>query len=365
MGISNYLIKQVRLHPSMEPQDIIKLCYQAAYGADHLLKNIDTANFYFQEEYSQVEPLDENEPLFEQISDTNCRVNLRAWKHRNIPSEWLFHLFVESNVKMRSGVFTQEQKKSDFIKFLNQARQLVEDGMFAFDTAEWDQYLGQYPLENPVAIHHGDRYREREKPAYRIMSMQYTKLFGVLEALAKIPADSVKIVAIEGRCGSGKTTLARSLASLLGAGIVHMDDFFLPGELRTAERFNEPGGNIHYERFMDEVLPHLRNTDAFAYGRFDCSRMQITVERMVEAGKLRIVEGSYSCHPKFGDYMDIRVFMDVDQEEQIQRLTQRDGESAIESFQNIWIPKEEKYFDTYGILQKADVYILNQNIERM
>ena len=49
-----------------------------------------------------------------------------------------------------------------------------------------------------------------------------------------------------------------------------MDDFFLPFELRTAERLKEPGGNVHYERFIDEVVSKLSAGEPFEYGVFRC-----------------------------------------------------------------------------------------------
>ena len=55
-------------------------------------------------------------------------------------------------------------------------------------------------------------------------------------------------VAIDGRCASGKTTLATALAVSLGATVFHADDFFLRPEQRTAERLSEPGGNMDRER---------------------------------------------------------------------------------------------------------------------
>ena len=47
-----------------------------------------------------------------------------------------------------------------------------------------------------------------------------------------------------------------------------MDDFFLPMELRTAERLEEPGGNVHYERFSAEVDVYKRQvcSDGRPYG---------------------------------------------------------------------------------------------------
>ena len=40
------------------------------------------------------------------------------------------------------------------------------------------------------------------------------------------------IIAIDGRCGAGKSTLAARLAELCGGNVFHMDDFFLRPEQR-------------------------------------------------------------------------------------------------------------------------------------
>lgn len=178
----------------------------------------------------------------------------------------------------------------------------------------------------------------------------------VLAALSEVPKD-VKIIAIDGRCAAGKTTFAAQLAAAAGAGLVHMDDFFLPEELRTKERLNEPGGNVHYERFAEEVLPRLRNADGFGYVRYDCRSKAYGERRIVPAGTLRIVEGAYSCHPKFGDYMDIRIFCDIKALEQRSRIKKRDGADLLPVFLGKWIPWEEKYFAVHKIRQRADIIL--------
>ena len=66
------------------------------------------------------------------------------------------------------------------------------------------------------------------------------------------------ILAIDGRCASGKTTIATELAHTLNADLIHMDDFFLRPEQRTPERLAIPGENIDHERFLTEVLEPLR-----------------------------------------------------------------------------------------------------------
>lgn len=83
------------------------------------------------------------------------------------------------------------------------------------------------------------------------------------------------IVAIDGRCGAGKSTLAARLAELCGGNIFHMDDFFLRPEQRRPERFAEPGGNVDRERFAVEVLAPLKNGCRFSYRPFVCRDMAL------------------------------------------------------------------------------------------
>ena len=74
-----------------------------------------------------------------------------------------------------------------------------------------------------------------------------------------IQNNNIRIIAIDGRCASGKTTFTQKLANYLNAEVIHMDDFFLRNELKTKERLSEVGGNIDYERFTSEVLEKWLN----------------------------------------------------------------------------------------------------------
>ena len=177
------------------------------------------------------------------------------------------------------------------------------------------------------------------------------------EELRTFPT-KIRIIAMDGRCAAGKTTLAARLAEELGGDVIHMDDFFLPPKLRTPERRKEPGGNVHYERFREEVLPKLREGVPFSYRRFDCSRMTLGEEIPVKNNGFVFVEGAYSCHPVFGDYMDRRVFLDIDGKTQEDRIRNRNGEDRLQDFLQLWIPLEEAYFQTFSPWEKADFIIL-------
>lgn len=186
----------------------------------------------------------------------------------------------------------------------------------------------------------------------------YLRVIPILRWLEEQRSDEVPIViAIDGRCASGKSTMAQILSEVTGAGVVHMDDFFLPPELRTEERLAQPGGNVHYERFRQEVLPFLKGKEAFGYRRFDCGKMEPGELQVVSESPVRIVEGAYSNHPVFGEYADLQVFSDVEPSEQLERIKARDGENRLSIFRERWIPMEENYFAAFGIRQKATIVV--------
>lgn len=179
----------------------------------------------------------------------------------------------------------------------------------------------------------------------------------ILEAAKQKSLDRPCIIAIDGRSASGKSTAAKALAAALNADIVHMDDFFLPKELRTPDRLTSPGGNVHYERFIEQVLPCLAKNNEFEYDIFSCHSMDFSGKRTIRSKEYRIVEGSYSCHPEFGNYADITVFSDIDSEEQIKRIIKRNGADMAKVFAERWIPMEEQYFKEFAVKSRCSIVI--------
>ena len=183
-----------------------------------------------------------------------------------------------------------------------------------------------------------------------------------MEQLVKtIKNNNIRIIAIDGRCASGKTTYAQKLSEILNAEIIHMDDFFLSNELKTKERLNEVGGNIDYVRFITDVLEKLKIENCFAYQRFDCTNQRLSNIITINNNSYIIIEGTYALHPKFINYYDYKIFMTVNHNIQIERLEVRNPR-LIDRFINEWIPLEEKYFDALMIKNQADYIIDTSNI---
>lgn len=215
------------------------------------------------------------------------------------------------------------------------------------------------------------------------------------------------IIAIDGRCGSGKTTLAAELASALDATVFHMDDFFLRAEQRTEERLKTPGEFVDHERFLEEILKPIcdKRSDSSRDLRYsqkpECSVEQVYSKdsrfsrelgclnesgcssnsadspsdltrvflrrfshhtfqpeepEEVTVKPVVIVEGTYSLHPNLRNYYDLKIFTTTDKETQLERIAKRNPK-MLDMFINKWIPLEELYFESLNPKEFADYTI--------
>ena len=168
--------------------------------------------------------------------------------------------------------------------------------------------------------------------------------------------DGNVVVAIDGSCTAGKTTLAAYLEKEYDCNLIHMDDFFLRPQQRTPERYAEAGGNVDYERFREEVLENLLAGKPFSYRPYNCSTGTLKDPVQVQPKKLTIVEGTYSQHPYFGDCYDLRIYLQVSEELREERIRKRPPFLHQRFFEE-WIPMENRYFEGFHISGTADMVL--------
>lgn len=164
------------------------------------------------------------------------------------------------------------------------------------------------------------------------------------------------LVAIDGPCTAGKTTLAEMLKEHYRCNVLHMDEFFLQPHQRTRERLAEAGGNVDYERFYEEVLLPLKGGSDFSYRPYSCKHQMLADPVAVLSNRLTVVEGTYSTHPYFQKPYDLTVFLTIDPQTQQQRVGMREAWKQ-EMFKNVWIPMEQAYFDHFHIRENCDLVL--------
>lgn len=340
--------------PRMEPTDAVKLAYQSAFGCGHLLSARQACADFVRREMETV-PACEDAPAAVLIGGGLCRLNLAAPAVRALSPERIADMMMLTNDR----VLARADNAARFEESLTQLENLARAGETPFSAEDLHAYLEGYRAQGCPPVSHSEGFRQAYHPAYRVVLSDFAVLLPLIQ---RMDENACRVVAIDGLCGSGKTTLAALLGSLYGTQPIPMDDFFLPYDLRTAERLSQPGGNVHHERFLSEVLSRIGTGD-IAYNRFDCATGALLPRVHRDAG-LIIIEGSYSHHPAFEtEYRRLnalRVFVSTGDQEQLRRIALRNPK-LLESFQSRWIPLEKTYFEAYDISRRADVVLLSQS----
>ena len=342
----------------MEPKDAVKLAYQSEFGCGHLLAEESLCAERIAAEIAlAAKGLDSAlEAPVQEIGGGLCRLNLRSPQVRGLPPLLIARMMAETD-RCKQG------SMAGFMENLSSLRRACEEGVFSFSLPALDEYLDAYAREGYPPVSHSEAYRRAYAPAYRVVLREYGDLLPVLnaiEAAQKKPC----VVAIDGDCGAGKTTIANRLAPLYHASIISLDDFFLPPDLRTPARLAEPGGNIHYERFAAEVLKRLGTGELFSYARYDCQSGSLQ-EQAVQPSPVILLEGSYSHHPFFAaDYQRLsvlKIWVKVSAAEQLRRLARRNI-ALVGRFEKEWIPMEKAYAAAFALEQSAD-YMIQERME--
>jgi len=174
-------------------------------------------------------------------------------------------------------------------------------------------------------------------------------------ALAQQPTKPL-VLALDGRCGSGKTTLADRLAQQFPACVLHTDDFYLPPAQRVRGWEKKPCANMDLVRLRDEALRPAYAGQPVQYRAYSCREGAYQPAQELAAQPLVILEGSYSHHPLLAGYETLRVFVTCSKDEQTRRLQAREGDRYAD-FAARWIPLEEGYFAKYRIEETADFVV--------
>ena len=298
--------------------------------------------------------MDGGAPLYEEIGGGMARVHLAALAAAGVAPETLGRAFL---VSARTPQGTREGLE----RKLSLLEEAAGAGRFVFSAEVLREYLRDYAAAGYPAVSHSAAYRAAYHPAYRVVRLSFARALRLIAAAEAVRQDKGGVfLAIDGMAAAGKSTLAADLAAYFGeeeCTIVHMDDFFLPPELRAAARYAEPGGNIHYERFLSEVLPRLTAGEALSYGSFDCHH-GVTRPVFLPQSPVRIAEGSYALHPRFEESYRaadaLTVFLCVSPAEQLRRIEKR-SPALLERFREVWIPLENSYFQAYDIQSRARI----------
>lgn len=333
----NEILKaQLEAYPLCEPQDLGKLAYQSEFGPEHIIESADLALKNIITELSDMAlPCSPEKP--EYIGGGLYRVPLSLIKSP-----------AEAELFSKMMLLTAQKHKGSREGIVEKA-----EALRAFELPDMLSWLEAWKDRDYCPLRHSEGYRSAYKPHYRLIDSRYIPLLPFLSALCmKLESKERVIISIDGRCGSGKTSLAAILAELFDCNIVHMDDFYLPPSRRAENWRQIPGGNIDFDRILSELM------EKSEYNAYSCQHGTLSQKDFDPKLPLTIIEGSYSQHPKLRGFYDLTLFINLPEDIRMERLRKREGDYFRE-FERTWIPAEEFYLKSCGVEEKAD-FSLNQ-----
>ncbi|MEV7913149.1 uridine kinase family protein [Streptomyces griseus] len=143
----------------------------------------------------------------------------------------------------------------------------------------------------------------------------------------------VRLVAVDGHAGSGKSTFAARLAAALGgAPVLHLDDLATHEEL-----FGWTG------RLLEQVVLPLSRGESARYAPYDWTERRFDPARTLEPAPVVLVEGVGAGRREVRPWLAALCWMELGRETSWQRGRRRDGD-GLTGFWDGWTLAEERHF---------------------
>jgi uridine kinase len=160
------------------------------------------------------------------------------------------------------------------------------------------------------------------------------------------PGMPVRVVAIDGPGGAGKSTLAARLAVHLDdAPIVHTDDF---------ATWDVPLD--WWPRMVEQVLTPIAHGGAARYQRYDWDTEQLAEWVDVPVAHWLVLEGVSASRAAFRPFLAASIWVDTDRDLCLARGLERDGAHLRERWQG-WMADEDRHFAAERPERHADLVV--------
>lgn len=157
------------------------------------------------------------------------------------------------------------------------------------------------------------------------------------------------LLAVDGRSGTGKSTLAARVATLTGAAVIDGDDFYTGGsdaywEARSAEEKIDLVIDWRRQRHVLETLADGRPASWHPYNWEADDGSLATHELTCPATEVIILEGAYAARPELADVLTHRVLLEAGEAVRRERLLRREGAQYRAEWEARWLEAETLYF---------------------
>jgi uridine kinase len=156
----------------------------------------------------------------------------------------------------------------------------------------------------------------------------------------------VRLVAVDGPGGAGKTTFAAMLAAVLGgAPVVHTDDF---------ASWDDPTG--WWPRCFDQVVEPLSRGRSARYQRYDWQTRSLADWIDVDPEPVVIIEGVSAGRVEWRRYLAFVIWIETPPAERLRRGLERDGVEALDDWVS-WGAAEDEHYDSDPTRRHADLVV--------
>ncbi|QMS85750.1 uridine kinase family protein [Candidatus Xianfuyuplasma coldseepsis] len=171
-----------------------------------------------------------------------------------------------------------------------------------------------------------------------------------IEKLQQLPPSS--IIFISGYGGSGKTTLAETIAHHIECTIVSSDDFY-----RNIKDYVN-WDCYDFKRLIKDVIIPYKQKIPSRYTAYNWDNPSLSLYKQLDIRKYLIIEGVGLLRDELDPYVDYTIWIDCDLDRAIAAGKQRDrnqynvNHDAL--WDGIWRLNEVTYYRTYEPLTRAD-----------
>lgn len=326
-------------YPYSDTDDFIKFVYQKHFGPAHFIGNPQVSYERICQECQNTSQ-DQYQELYEYMGGEYARINLRPYLNYGFSLTMLNNYFINSASSLKNI--------KPFIEDLCTLYHfLINNG---FNPAITKNKFSQYRQLNYPPISHSIQYKNIYHPSYRVINrkyinndMRYIQLYNYIK---KFSTDKLNLIAIEGKCGSGKTTLTAKLTQNKPVTVISADDFF---DVATDSKIG-----INSKRIINEVINHLIIGHPLKYQKYNCKNKKYREAIIEKVHPLVIIEGVFSANPLLINKYNGLVYIDINEKQQINRIDKR---PLADKFKKIWIPRENEYYQKYNIKYNADLIV--------
>ena len=169
------------------------------------------------------------------------------------------------------------------------------------------------------------------------------------EKIVSLPPSvgATRLVCIDGRAGSGKTTCALALNDLLPeALVIHMDDLYNGWH----ETLDVPLAS----RVVQQIINPITVGQSSRYQQFNWLLNDFDEWREIPSTQVLLLEGVASAHPLIRQHAALSIWIDIDPATGAQRVLARDGEISAGHIEQ-WQIQEDIYIQEHHTPLKCDL----------